>query len=87
LLARFGPTDYEDFDEALSHIEQKGTVRKYQREFECLANCVVDWLEKALVGTFLGGLQPDIANPVKMFKPRTLRETIQFTRMQEDQMK
>jgi hypothetical protein len=87
LLARFGPTDYEDFDEALSHIEQKGTVREYQQEFECLANRVVDWPEKALVGTFLGGLQPDIANPIKMFKPRTLRETIQFAQMQEDQMK
>jgi hypothetical protein len=87
LLARFGPTGYEDFDEALAHIEQKGTVREYQREFECLANRVVDWPEKALVGTFLGGLQPDIANPVKMLKPRTLRETIQFAQMQEDQMK
>jgi hypothetical protein len=87
LLARFGPTDYEDFDEALSHIEQKGTVREYQREFECLANRVVDWPEKALVGTFLGGLRANIANPVKMFKPWTLRETIQFARMQDDQMK
>jgi hypothetical protein len=30
LLACFGPTDYEDFDEALSHIEHEGTVREYQ---------------------------------------------------------
>jgi hypothetical protein len=83
LLARFGPIDYEDFDEALSHIEQKGTVREYQREFERLANQVEGWPHKALVGTFLGGLWADIANPVKMFKPQTLRETIQFARMQE----
>jgi hypothetical protein len=86
LLACFGPTNYEDFDEVLSHIEQKGTMREYQREFKCLANRVEDWPQKALVGTFLGGLWADIANLVKMFKPRTLQETIQFTRMQEDHM-
>ncbi|KAJ0046470.1 hypothetical protein Pint_04288 [Pistacia integerrima] len=48
LLARFGPTDYEDFDEALSHIEQKGTVWEYQWEFERLANRVEGWPQKAL---------------------------------------
>jgi len=34
----------------------------------------------------VGGLQADIANPVKMFKSHTLQETIEFARMQEDQM-
>jgi hypothetical protein len=47
---------------------------------------VEGWPQKALVGTFLGRLRADIANSVKMFKPWTLRETIQFARMQEDQM-
>ncbi|KAJ0010323.1 hypothetical protein Pint_33769 [Pistacia integerrima] len=43
LLARFRPIDYEDFDEVLSHIEQKGTILEYQWEFECLANRVEGW--------------------------------------------
>ena len=31
LWSRFGPTDCEDFDEALSKIEQKGSLRDYQK--------------------------------------------------------
>jgi hypothetical protein len=56
LLARFGLIDYEDFDEALSHIVQKGTVREYQKEFGQLANRVEGWPQKLLIGTILGGI-------------------------------
>jgi hypothetical protein len=38
LCAQFGPTDDEDFDEALSHIRQVGSLREYQQEFEKLGN-------------------------------------------------
>lgn len=78
LLVRFGPTEYEDFDEALSYIMQWGTLRDYQTKFERLANRVIGWPPKALIGTFLGGLKDEISTPVKIFKPRTLRETIHF---------
>lgn len=64
LWARFGPTDGEDFDEALSHIKQSGSLRDYQREFEKLGNRVHGWTQKALVGTFMGGLKPDIADGI-----------------------
>ena len=37
LCVRFGPTDYEDFDEALAKLQQTGTVREYQTQFERLA--------------------------------------------------
>jgi hypothetical protein len=86
LLAHFGPTEYEYFYESLSHIVQRGTLRDYQKEFERLANRVEGWPQKALVGTFLGGLLGDISNVVKMLKPRTLRETINFARMQDEQL-
>jgi len=55
LLARFGPTEYDDYDEALSRVKQKGTLRENQQEFEKLANRVVGWPQKALIRTFLGG--------------------------------
>lgn len=77
-LAQFGPTEYEDYDEALSRVKQKGTLREYQKEFKKLANCVVGWPQKALIGTFLGGLKADISTDVRKFKPRTLCETIEF---------
>ena len=40
LWVRFGPTDCEDFDEALSHIKQVGSLLDYQSEFKKLGNRV-----------------------------------------------
>jgi hypothetical protein len=40
LWARFGPTECEDFDEALSKVKQEGSLREYQKEFEQLGNRV-----------------------------------------------
>ena len=86
LWSRFGPTDCEDFDEALSKIEQKGSLRDYQKEFERLGNKVSGWTQKALVGTFMGGLEPEIAEGIRMFKPKTLKEAISLARMMDDHL-
>ncbi|KAH9717618.1 hypothetical protein KPL71_021897 [Citrus sinensis] len=86
LWARFGPTECEDFDEALSRVRQVGTLRDYQREFERLGNRVHGWTQKALVGTFMGGLKPEISDGIRMFKPKTLKEAISLARMQADQV-
>ena len=53
LWARFGPTECEDFDEALSKVQQIGSLRDYQKEFERLGNRVHGWSQKALVGSFM----------------------------------
>ena len=50
LWARFGPTECENFDEALSRIRQVGSLRDYQQEFERLGNRVQGWTQKALGG-------------------------------------
>jgi hypothetical protein len=34
LLARFGPTDCEDFDEALSRVRQIGSLQDYQKSLK-----------------------------------------------------
>ncbi|KAH9650428.1 hypothetical protein KPL70_026388 [Citrus sinensis] len=86
LWARFGPTDCEDFDEALSRVEQTDSLREYQKEFERLGNRVHGWSQKALVGTFMGGLKPEIAEDIRMFRPRTLKEAISLARMKDDQI-
>ncbi|KAL6315672.1 hypothetical protein AAG906_005760 [Vitis piasezkii] len=65
LWARFGPSDCEDFDEALSRIRQTGSMRDYQREFEQLGNRVKGWTQKALVGTFMGGLKTEISDGIR----------------------
>ncbi|XP_035549720.1 uncharacterized protein LOC118349417 [Juglans regia] len=86
LWARFGPSDCEDFDEALSRIRQTGSLRDYQREFEQLGNRVKGWTQKALVGTFMGGLKTEVSDGIRMFKPQTLKDAIRFARMRDDQL-
>ncbi|XP_065632203.1 uncharacterized protein LOC136068679 [Quercus suber] len=72
LCVRFGPSDYEDFDEALAKVRQTGTVREYQSLFERLAARVQDWPQRALVGSYIGGLKEEIRSEVKLFRPTTL---------------
>lgn len=57
LWARFGPTENEDFDEALSKVNQVGSLRDYHKDFEKLGNQVQGWTQGTLVGTFMGGLK------------------------------
>jgi hypothetical protein len=86
LWARFGPSECEDFDEALLRIRQGGSLRDYQREFEHLGNRVHGWTQRALVGTFMGGLKTKISDGIRMFKPQTLKEAISLARMKDDQL-
>ena len=86
LRARFGPSDAEDFDETLSRVKQIMTLRDYQREFERLGNQVRGWTQKELVGTFMGGLKPEIAYGIRMFKPQSVKEAISLARMRDDQI-
>lgn len=86
LWARFGPSECEDFDEALSRVKQLGTLRDYQREFEKLGNRVQGWTQKALVETFMGGLKAKIADGIRMFKPQSLKKAINLERMKDNQL-
>lgn len=54
--------------------------------FKHLVNHVSGWPQKALIGTFLGGLKEDIAGEVRMFKLKSLRETIELTSMKEERL-
>lgn len=76
----------EDFDEALSKVQKMGSLHEYQQEFEQLGNRMWGWMQKALVGTFVGGLKLDIANDIHMFKPKTLKDAISLARMRDEQL-
>jgi len=86
LLARFGPTKCADFDEALSKVQQIGSLRDYQKEFERLGNLVHGWSQKTLVGSFMGGLKSKIPKVIRMLKPKTLKEAINLARMKDEQL-
>ena len=86
LWARFGPMECEDYNEVLSRIKQTGTLHDYQREFETLGNRVSGWTQGALVGTFMGGLKPEIADEIRMFMPKTLKDAFKLARMRDEQL-
>jgi len=56
----FGPSNFEDFDEALAKLQQTGTVQEYQMQFERLAAYVRQWPQRALVESYVGGLKEEI---------------------------
>ncbi|XP_077249301.1 uncharacterized protein LOC143888776 [Tasmannia lanceolata] len=86
LCVRFGPTEFDNFDSALSKLRQTSTVREYQKEFEKLSNIVEGWTEKALIGTFVGGLKDELAGEVQVFRPKTLNDAIGLARMMEEKI-
>lgn len=86
LIIRFGPSEYTNYDEALAHIRQNGTLREYQKEFERLASRVYDWPEKALVGAFIGGLKNDLAAEVRVFRPKTYAAAVDIARLRDDHL-
>lgn len=55
---------------ALWRVKQTGSIRDYQKVFERLGNRMLGWTQKALIGTFIGGLKPEIVNKIIMFKPK-----------------
>ena len=82
----FGLIDCEDFDELLSKIQQIRSLQDHQKEFERLGSRVHGWTPKAFVGTFMGGLRPEIADWIRMFKPMSLKKVISVATKQDDQL-
>jgi hypothetical protein len=78
--------DHQSVKIFMKLIRQTGSLHEYQREFERLGNRVRGWTQKALVGTFMGGLRSDISDDIRMFKPQTLKDVISFARMKDDQL-
>lgn len=85
LCMRFGPIEYEDFDEMLSHICQTGSWADCLAEFERLFNRMEGWTEKVLIGALIGGFKKEIATDIYMYKPHTLVRVVKRAKMQADQ--
>ncbi|KAH9734507.1 hypothetical protein KPL71_017399 [Citrus sinensis] len=84
LWARFGPTECEDFDEALSLLKQTGSLRDYQKEFERLGNRVHGWSQKALKKL----LRPSLNNHIPPAQPiiNRVAPTVPFKRLSWEEM-
>ncbi|KAL8497423.1 hypothetical protein ACS0TY_020931 [Phlomoides rotata] len=68
-------------------MEQTGMFHKYLKEFERIASRVHEWPEKALVGTFIGGLKADIASEVRVHGPRTYAKAVDIARIYNDHLR
>nr|GMD40651.1 Retrovirus-related Pol polyprotein from transposon 17.6 [Ipomoea batatas] len=86
LWARFGPPEGTDFNEALKKLQQTGSLHDYHEEFERLGNRVHGWSEEALLGVYMGGLKSELADVVRMFRPKILRDAMAWARMKDDQL-
>ncbi|GKB15513.1 hypothetical protein Tco_0849436, partial [Tanacetum coccineum] len=54
--------------------------------FERLGNRVRGWTQKALVGTFMAGLKPEIEDGIRMFKPTNFKDATILARVRDDQL-
>jgi len=80
----FGPIDYEDPSEALTHLKQNTTVVAYQEAFERLSHQVDGLPENFLIGCFIVELWDEIRLDVKIKQPHTLADTIGVARLIEE---
>ena len=81
LCCRFGGQN--DPLEELKDLEQKADLETYIQEFDILWNRAEITERQALV-FFLGGLEVEIKNMVKMFEPKTLYQAYNLARLQEN---
>ncbi|GKD40714.1 hypothetical protein Tco_1260921 [Tanacetum coccineum] len=81
VLARFG-TVYDDPMSELKNLKYETTARVYQDAFDDLLSRV-EISEDRAISLFMGGLPPEIAMGVRMFKPRKLADAYCLTNLQE----
>lgn len=79
VLLHFGPIQYEDPLESLTHLRQTTNMVAYQEAFERLSHQVDSLLEIFLIGCFVIGLRDDIRIDVKIKHPYILENAIGVT--------
>nr|XP_028964667.1 uncharacterized protein LOC108169704 [Malus domestica] len=72
----FGPSEFEDFTEALVQLKQLGSLKEYVSEFRRLANRTTEIGPVMLRGCFIGGLKPELRHDVKLLRPSDVHEAI-----------
>ncbi|PKI61844.1 hypothetical protein CRG98_017742 [Punica granatum] len=86
LLVRFGFSEYEDANEAMNKLRQKGAFREYSGEFERLTNTLPHWHPSALLVAFMAGLKEEIAGELRMRRPKDLQTAIELAKRKDEQL-
>ncbi|KAH0706166.1 hypothetical protein KY285_010686 [Solanum tuberosum] len=72
LQENYGPAEFQNLDEHLCSIQQKGSIREYCQEFAKNSSRVTNWLDHCLLRVFLNGLKEEIKFDVRIHKPKTI---------------
>ncbi|XP_068329703.1 uncharacterized protein [Pyrus communis] len=72
----FGPSEFEDFTEALVQLKQLGSLKEYVSEFRRLANRTTEIGPVMLRSCFIRGLIPELRHDVKLLRPSDVHEAI-----------
>nr|KYP62500.1 hypothetical protein KK1_017036 [Cajanus cajan] len=69
LELRFGPSSYENHQQMLFKLRQKGSVIDYQVEFERISNRVYGLSPDSILHCFISGLLPEIQEELALHRP------------------
>ncbi|XP_028055574.1 uncharacterized protein LOC114259749 [Camellia sinensis] len=83
LLNRYGSTQFQDFFGELTKLQQTGSVREYQAQFEKLLVRVRRLTPSHQVGCFISGLKESIKVDVQASRPATISAAIGLARLYE----
>ncbi|KAH0632953.1 hypothetical protein KY284_035739 [Solanum tuberosum] len=72
LQENYGPVEFQNPNEHLCSIQQKGSIQEYRQEFAQFSSRVTNWTDHCLLGVFLNGLKEEIKYDVRIHKPRTI---------------
>lgn len=87
LLARYGPTQFEDFFGDLTKLKQLGTVHDYHTQFEHLLSRAGKLAQVQQVGCFVSGLNEGIRADVQACRPTSLTSAVGLARLYEAKLK
>ncbi|KAK2979580.1 hypothetical protein RJ640_020072 [Escallonia rubra] len=83
LHVRYGPTQFQDFFGDLTKLQQSGTVKEYQTQFERLLIRAGKLSQEQQVGCFISGLKENLKVDVQACRPTSLSSAIGLTRLYE----
>ncbi|GJT91008.1 putative mitochondrial protein [Tanacetum coccineum] len=85
ILLRFGSA-YDDPMAEIKNLRQVGNIEEYQNAFDKL-NSRVDLPKEQQISFYIAGLQKEIELAVRMFRPKTLAEVYNLSKIQDAALK
>lgn len=72
LQETYGPAEFQNPDEHLCNVKQKGSLQEYRQELAKRAARVQNFPENCLLGVFLSSLKEELKADVRIHKPGTV---------------